>query len=386
LHRLREALHDSERAVASLRQELEAVTRERVTAKEELEAHRQKAITENEARIAEEARLRESLSASEKNLAALGLAFEDAKSQVGSTEGRLKEHWAASEQAIASLKRDLDAVRENAVAEFNERLAASEKAVATLKQEHASAITKAAADHQEKIAQKDTFIEELKAKLQGFAKIEKSILPAAAGQVSSSNRPGEQGVTNRRSFGVMAMAIVAALSTGAGGVGAYVYRGDGDGPRRDDQATIKGLQGKLAEQDKLNHDLEDGLRSQHDAYERVNEDLKRAEDQLRTQMGANPGAGANDDLQRQLTDERAVNQQLQQKLTALETELVQRKQDIATRDQTIDQLNRQLQEAKSQEAKAHATKEIRPKPRQTIDFDTTIRNLEREYGIPRIGR
>jgi hypothetical protein len=44
------------------------------------------------------------------------------------------------------------------------------------------------------------------------------------------------------------------------------------------------------------------------------------------------------------------------------------------------------QDSKSQDAKARDTKDVRPRPRQSFDLDTTIRNLERDYGIPRTGR
>jgi chromosome segregation ATPase len=183
------------------------------------------------------------------------------------------------------------------------------------------------------------------------------------------------------------MTIAAMLFAGAGGVGGYFFRGD-DSSLSKDRATIKDLQAKLAETGKLNRDLEEGLRSQHEAYQRVNQDLKRAEDQLKIQTSANLGTGANDDLQRELTETRGANQQLQQKLTATEAELLQRGQDVTTRVQTIEQLKGQLQKAQAQrprDKESHDTKEVRPKPRQSNDFNSIIRNLEREYGIPRIG-
>jgi chromosome segregation ATPase len=434
LRRLREALQGSERAAAAAKLELEVVRRDMIAAKEELKALT--ASHESKEGLAEEARLRDSLVASEKNLAALQLELDAARARLGSNENQLKEHLATSERAIASLKRELDAAGEDAVAELNEKLAAGEdamaslkqehastiakvaeahqekiaqkdtfidelkaklhgfaesgeklvageKAMATLKQEHASTLAKAAEDHQKKIAQKDTFIEELKAKLQGFA--EQKIAPAA-GLASTSNGSGQQGDTNRRSFGITAMSIVAMLFAGAGGLGGYLYHGDDASSRNDGQATVRDLQAKLAELGKLNRDLQDGLRSQREAYQRVSDDLKRAEDQLRTKTTANADPGSGVELQRQLTDARAANQQLQQKLTASETELVQRRQDVATKDQTIEQLTRQLQEAKAQEDQSQDSKEAKPRSRLGTDLDTTIRNLEREYGIPRIGR
>ena len=99
------------------------------------------------------------------------------------------------------------------------------------------------------------------------------------------------------------MTIAAMLFAGAGGVGGYFFRGDNSSLSKD-RATIKDLQARLAETGKLNRDLEEGLRSQHEAYQRVNQDLKLAEDQLKIQTSANPGKGANDDLQRELVPRR----------------------------------------------------------------------------------
>jgi DNA repair exonuclease SbcCD ATPase subunit len=511
--RLQEALHGGERTIASLKHELEAAKQELVAAQDEVKVLKQKAITDalhdSEERLAEEARLRDSLAESEKNVAALRLELDAAKSQFASSQGQLKEHLTAGQHAIETVKRDLDLVREKAVTELkeglaageriiaslkrehadalaqaaaahserlaaseqeiatlkkehadalaqtaaerderlaageqvaaslkkehasalaqaaaehnerlaagqqeiaalkqehagalarvaaahSERLAASEQMIASLKKEHAGALARAAADLQQKIALKEGSIEELKAKLQNFAEREKQQL--AAGVASFTKEPG-QGTTSRRGFGAVAMTIAAMLLAGAGGVGGYFFHGDDSGLLKNDRATIKDLQTKLAETGKLKRDLEGLLRSQNEAYQRVNEDLKRAEDQLRNQTDANPVTGANDDLQRQLTEARGANQQLQQRLNASGAELAQRKQDVTTRDQTIDQLKAQLQDAKAQEAKAQEapsrdnrdsrdTKEMRPR-RQSNDFNTTIRNLEREYGIPRIGR
>jgi hypothetical protein len=95
-------------------------------------------------------------------------------------------------------------------------------------------------------------------------------------------------------------------------------------------------------------------------------------------------------LQRQLQEARALQQQQQNRLAAFQADVERSKQDIASRDQTIAQLNQELQDeksdSKSQDAKARDTKNVRPRPRQSFDLDTTIRNLERDYGIPRTGR
>lgn len=377
----------SEHLLVPLRQELKLAKEQLDAAKEELDALKQTAINASshpaEERRAEETRLRDRLAESERNMAALRLELETAKSQLGSTENQLRDHQASGELTVVSLKRELDLAKEKARTELDEHRAAGERMVATLKQEHAGAIAKVTSDHHEKIAQKETLIEELKARLQGFAEREKTHLAAATAALSGGSGP-QQGAS-RRSFGTMAVSAIAAMFAGAGGVGGYVYRGgSSSSTRKDDQAAVQSLQAKLTEADRLSHDLEDRLRSQREAYERVNGELKNAEEKLK-QAASNP-AGANDDVQRQLTDLRAAGQQLQQRLGAVEAELAQRKQDIATRDQTIAQLNQQLQEAKSQPSTSHETKDVRPRPRQTIDIDTTIRNLEREYGIPRIGR
>ncbi len=127
------------------------------------------------------------------------------------------------------------------------------------------------------------------------------------------------------------------------------------------------------------------MRSLHEAYDRLDQDLKTAQEQLRTQA-QNPGAVAGgDDVQRPLTEAQTANRDLQQKLAATAAELDQRKQQMATQDQTIARLNQELQDAKSQEpkpreTKSQDTKESKPRLRRGSDFESTIRNLEREYG------
>lgn len=389
--RLLEMQREHESQVAALKQQLEDARRDLEITKEELRAARQKAITDtmrdSEARLMEEERLRNSVATSEDDKAALQRELDATKAQLVAAENRLKDHVTASEQSSASLKRELDASREKAASELKERLAAGEKAVAMLEQRHAGATEKLAKDHQQAIAQKEGLIQELREKLQAF---EGKLRSATAQTPAPPNGAGEQGTTSRRTFGAMAMTLLAAVSSSAGGAAGYFVR-PATGARPEDQTAIEDLQSKLAQQTKLNRDLEEGLRSQHEAYERVTSDLKRAESELKNQPAPNPPSGATDDLQRQVTELRAASQEQQQKLAALEAELNQRRQDITTRDQTIAQLNQELQDAKAREAKAQENKprvnnEVRPKPQPSIDLDNTIRNIEREYGLPRIGR
>lgn len=445
VHRLLEALRESRQAINSLQQDLDTATRELEEARGELKVLRERAITDavddTEARMAEQSRLRESLAESEKNVTALKSELEAAKSQFSTTQDQLKEEVAvghakiaaltvdlerprekvaaefhgkvtASEKLVDAMKqqhaseikkaaddhhekvtaltRDLATVKERAVAEFQGRLTASEKLIETLKQRHATEIERVADGHQDKVAQKDSLIDELQVKLKDL--------------VDSGKVP----VTTRRSFGTMAMAAMAAVSGGAGGVGGYFFRPE-------EGSASEATQAKLDEAKTLNEKLQGALQSQHEAYERTVSELKRVEARLRDQPPPNP-TGANEELERQLNEARATsqqqlaearakNQQQEGRLAALQAELDRSKQDIAARDQTIaarnqtiEQLNDRLQDAKSSDARAQDTKqeakphekEVRPTPRKTIDLETTIRNLEREYGrdfgIPRIGR
>lgn len=390
--RLRDEVRAGERAMAALSKELERARQDLVAVKQELDSHK-KAITDppgpSEKRIAEEGRLRDSLAKSEQDLAAVRLEVEAAKAKLGSTEDELKAHLATGAQAVAALELELKTAREQAAAQLKEKQVGGDQAIALLKQEQAGAVAKAVASHKEEIVKKQGLIEELKAKLEGFVEREKKALP---GQVTSVAPLESEAATSRRSFGMAAMTAAAALFTGAGGVGGYVFHGDSRDARKADDASVADLQVRLAEASKINGDLQEGLRSQHEAYERINADLKRADDQLSSQTVGNSGAAAGDDVQRQLADARAANQQLQQKVATGDAALAQSRQDLAARDHTIAQLQAQLQEVKSsqnnksQENKPQDTKEVRPRPRRAPDFETTIRDLEREYNIPGIGR
>ncbi|SFH98932.1 zinc ribbon domain-containing protein [Bradyrhizobium sp. cf659] len=433
VQRLLEALRESKHAINSMQQDLDTATRELDEARDELKVLREKAITDTvndaEERMAEQGRLRDRLAESQKSVETLQSELKAARSQFGSVQEQLKEEVAASHAKIASLALDLETAREKVAAEFHGKVAASEKLVDALKQDHASEIRKVADDHQgkiaalthdlatarekigaefhgrlvageklietlrqrhaseigkvadghqEKIAQKEALIEELTAKLQGLA-----------GGGNASVPPVLPVTTTRRSFGTMAMAALATVSTGVGGAGGYFLLPGNDSAPDD-------LRAKLAEANKLNREMQEALRSQHEAYERINSDLKRAESQIKNQSSPNPGTDANEELQRQLTEARAATQQQQSRQAALQAEFDRSKQDIAARDQTIEQLNKQLRDAKAPDTRAQdpkpqdarpQEKDVRPKPRgHSIDLETTIRNFEREYGIPRIGR
>ncbi|MDF0515727.1 hypothetical protein P0R31_00520 [Bradyrhizobium yuanmingense] len=436
-HRLLEALRESKQAMGSLQQDLESATRELDEARDELNVLRQKAITDTvndtEERMAEQSRLRGSLAESQKSVETLRSELETAKLQSSAIQDKLEEEIAAGQakiaalaleldttkqevaaelhgkvaaseklidrmkqqhaneirkatddhhEKIAALTRDLATVKERVVAEFQGRLTASEKLIETLRQRHVNEIGKAADDSQEKVAQKDSLIEGLQKKLHGL--VEDGKVPA----------------TTRRSFGTMAMAVLATVSGGAGSVGGYFLQPG---------AASGAKQAELDEAKALNEKLQTALQSQNEVYERTLNDLKRAEARLRDQPAPNANTGANEELQRQLNEARATSQQQlsearakdqqqEGRLAALQAELDRSKQDIAARDQTIaarnqtiEQLNSQLQAANSSDARAPEAKpyerEVKPRPRsKTIDLEQTIRNLEREYGIPRIGR
>lgn len=388
--RLREMLRDHELRVATLTQQLDGAGRDLEITKEELREARQKAVSDtmrdSDARMAEEQRLRDSLATSENNRARLQSELDATTAKLVSTEKQLTDHMIETGQSSASMKGALDAAHEKAVTDLRDKLAGGEKALATLKQQHAGVTEKLAKDHQQVIAQKESLIEELRDKLKA---VEDKMRPATVQAVPLS-AADTQATTSRRNFGMMAMTLLATVSSGAGGIAGYLIRPAGS-PPPDDHAATEDLQTKLAQATKLNQNLEEGLRSQHEAYERVTSDLKRVEAELKNQPAPNPGPSANDDLQRQVMELRAASQEQQKRLAALEAQLDQRKQDVASRDQTIAQLNQELQDAKAREAKAedtkpHVSSDPRPKPRPAIDLDATIRNLEREYGIPRIGR
>jgi chromosome segregation ATPase len=441
---------DDTAEVLRLKAALDASERNAVGLMRELEAARQKAIADalrdSEQRISEEARLKDSLAESTRTVAALREELEGARRErekQSPAEQRLKDSLAAGEQMVASLKRDLDAAREKAAAEaardaearvaeetrlkdhlaasaqsiaelktqleaahsrgadaatqagngLKESLAAGERTIATLKRDIEGVTQRLTNDHKQQIAHKDTLIDDLKKKLENFAELEKKFQTAAAGTLSAkgSEQGAASGTTNKRQFGAVAMSVIAMLSTGAGGVGGYFYHGSGGQP-----SIISDLQRKLSTSDGLNRQLQTGLRELHEAYERLGGDLKTAQAQLNARP-QDPGAGSNDDVHRQLAEADAVNKDLQQRINATAAELEQRKQQVATQDQTIARLNQELQDAKSREANAESretksqeSRETKPRPRRASDFESTIRKLEREYGreygIPGYGR
>jgi DNA repair exonuclease SbcCD ATPase subunit len=344
-------------------------------------------------------RLKKLLAASERDVAKLEHAVETAKrdheaaiaqaevqakqdTEAWKTEeSRLKEHLTASTQAIADLEKKHSDVA--TVATQNEqRLQESHATVAVLKQEHEGVIQKLTAGHQDLIAQKDKLLGVLKKDLDDA--LEKKVIPLSD--------PPASAVPAKRKFGPMAMSVIATLLTGAGGAGGYYYHGSGENgtPKTVQPAIVSDLQNKLSVSDRLNQELQDRSRALNEAYGRLDQDLKVAQDQLKAQA-ANPGAGSGDDVKGQLTEAQAANKDLQQKLTATAAELDQRKQQIATQEQSIARMNQELLDVRSQETKPRETKsqepkepkeskESKPRARRASDFESTIRNLEREYG------
>jgi hypothetical protein len=277
---------------------------------------------------------------------------------------------------------------------LRESQAAAERTVASVKQEHEGVIQKLTAGHQDLIAQKDKLLGVLKA---DFDALKKEVMAASVGPSGGTNPGAGSAVPAKRKFGPMAMSVIATLLAGAGAVGGYYFHGSGDSgaTKTAPPAVVSDLQNKLNAADHLNQELQDRSRALNEAYGRLDQDLKTAQDQLKAQA-ANPGAGPGDDVKGQLTDAQAANKELQQKLAATAAELDQRKQQIATQEQSIARMNQELldvrsqepkpREAKSQEPKsqepkeAKDSKESKPRPRRASDFDSTIRNLEREYG------
>jgi chromosome segregation ATPase len=446
------APHNETSDVLRLKAALDASERNAVALMQELEAARQKAIADalrdSEQRISEETRLKDSLAESTRTVVSLRSELEAARrqsEQQSPAEQRLRDGLAAGEQMIASLRGDLDAAREKAAAEaardaearvaeetrlkehlaagaqtiaelktqleaahsraadattqaghgLKETLAASERTIATLKRDLEEGAQRLTNDHKQQIAHKDTLIDELKKKLEKFAELEKKLQASVTGTLSA--RGSEQGapagttITNKRQFGAVAMSVIAMLSTGAGGAGGYFLFGNDAQP-----AIVSELQRKLKTSDGLNQQLQTGLRELHEAYERVGQDLKTAQ----AQLSAHPhdaGAVSNDDVQRQLAEAGAANKDLQQRSNAIAAELEQRRQQVATQEQTIARLNQELQDAKSREAnagpretKSQEPREVKPRPHRATDFESTIRKLEREYGreygVPGYGR
>ena len=359
-------------------------------------------------------RLKKLLAASERDVAKLEHAVETAKRDHEAAiaqaevqakrdaeawkaeESRLKEHLTASTQAIADLEKKhsevVTVVTQNEQ-QLQESHAAAKRTVAALKQEHEGVIQTLTAGHQDLIAQKDKLFGVLK---QDFDELKK-VIPVPVGPPTGTNPDAASAVPAKRRFGPMAMSIVATLLTGAGGVGGYYYHGSGDsGATKTAQPAIVGdLQNKLNASERLNQELQDRSRALNEAYGRLDQDLRTAQDQLKAQA-ANPGTGSGDDVKGQLTEAQAANKELQKKLAATAAELDQSKQQIATQEQSIARMNQELLDLRSQEAKPRETKsqetkaqepkdpkeskESKPRPRRASDFESTIRNLEREYG------
>jgi DNA repair exonuclease SbcCD ATPase subunit len=362
LERLKKLLAASERDVAKLEQAVETAKRDHDEAIAQAEAQ---AKRDTEAWKAEEARLKEHLTASTQAMADLEKKHSEVATVATQNEQRLRESQAAAERTVASVK-----------------------------QEHEGVIQKLTAGHQDLIAQKDNLLGVLKA---DFDALKKELMAASVGPSGGTNPGAGSAVPAKRKFGPMAMLVIATLLTGAGGAGGYYFHGsrDSGATKTAPPAVVSDLQNKLNAADHLNQELQDRSRALNEAYGRLDQDLKTAQDQLKAQA-ANPGAGPGDDVKGQLADAQAANKELQQKLAATAAELDQRKQQIATQEQSIARMNQELldvrsqepkpREAKSQEPKsqepkeAKDSKESKPRPRRASDFDSTIRNLEREYG------
>jgi chromosome segregation ATPase len=362
LERLRKLLAASERDVERLQQAAETTKRNHEAAVAQAEA---KAKQGEEAWKAEESRLKEHVTASTQAMADLEKKHSEATTFAAQNEQRLKDSQAAAERTIASVK-----------------------------QEHEGVIQKLTAGHQDLIAQKDKLLGVLKA---DFDALKKEVMAASVGASGGTNPGAAPAVPAKRKFGPVAMSVIATLLTGAGGAGGYFFHGGGDSgaTKAAQPAVVSDLQNKLNASDRLNQELQDRSRALNEAYDKLDQDLKTAQDQLKAQA-ANPGAGPGDDVKGQLTDTQAANKELQQKLAATAAELDQRKQQIATQEQSIARMNQELldlrsqepkpretksQEPKSQEPKeAKESKESKPRPRRASDFESTIKTLEREYG------
>jgi DNA repair exonuclease SbcCD ATPase subunit len=356
-------------------------------------------------------RLKKLLAASERDVAKLEQAVETAKRDHDEAiaqaeaqakrdteawkaeEARLKEHLTASTQAMADLEKkhfEVATVATQNEQRLRESQAAADRTITSVKQEHEGVIQKLTAGHQDLIAQKDKMLGVVKADFDAF----KKEVMAKSGGTNPGPAPA---VPAKRKFGPVAMSVIATLLTGAGGAGGYFFHGSGDSgaTKAAQPAVVSDLQNKLNAADRLNQELQDRSRALNEAYGRLDQDLKTAQDQLKVQA-ANPSAGPGDDVKGQLTEAQAANKELQQKLSATAAELDQRKQQIATQEQSIARMNQELLDLRSQEAKPRETKsqetksqepkeakeskESKPRPRRASDFESTIKTLEREYG------
>jgi DNA repair exonuclease SbcCD ATPase subunit len=331
-------------------------------------------------------RLKGLLAVSEQDAAELKLQLETEKRKAAdalkdceqhiSEAARLKDSLEQSAQTVGSLQRDLEAEKSQS--------GRHGETVVALKQEHEGVLQKLTSGHQQLIAHKDTLIDNLK---KNVTELERKAQTLVADDLKTGgSKPVETTVASaKRQFGLMAMFAIATLFAGAGGAGGYYYHGGADSgaPKAAQSASVGDLQNKLNASNRLNQELQDGLRSLHEAYDRLDQDLKTAQEQVRP-LAPNPGGGSGDDAQRRLSEAETANKDLQQKLTDTQADLDQRKQQVTTEEQTIARLTQELQDAKSQEAKpretkSQDTKEVKPRPRRSSDFESTIRNLEREY-------
>jgi chromosome segregation ATPase len=304
-------------------------------------------------------------------------------------ETRLKQHLSESAQALAELEKKLE-TRHSEVADvatqhehrFKESQAEAERAIASLKQEHDGVIQRLAADHQGLIAQKDKLYDVLK---KDFEVLEQKFANAPVGPPDGARPDGVPASSSRRQFSPLVMSIVATLFAGAGGAGGYFFHGstESGAPKTDQAALISESQNRLNQSEQTNQGLRDELRSSREAYEKLDQESK---EQLRAQA-AGAGAGSSDEVRKL----EATNKDIQQRLNDTATELDRSNQRVAEDEKTITQLNLELQDLKSQAAKPRETKsqdstrsqdqkEAKPRPRRASDFESTIRNLEREYG------
>jgi chromosome segregation ATPase len=352
-------------------------------------------------------RLKKLLAASERDVAKLEHDLETAKRDhdvaIGQTtaqarreaeawnaeETRLKQHLSESAQALAELEKKLETghsdvadVASQHEHRFKESQAEAERAIASLKQEHDGVIQRLAADHQGLIAQKDKLFDVLK---KDFEILEKKFASAPVGLPDGAIPDGAPAPPAKRQFSPLVMSIIAMLFAGAGGAGGYLFHGSAESgaPKADQAALISETQNRLNQSEQSNQGLRDELRSSREAYDKLDQETK---EQLRAQA-AGAGAGSSDEVRKL----EAANKDIQQKLTDTATDLDRSNQRITEDEKTIKQLNQELQESKSQEAKPRETKsqdstksqdqkESKPRPRRASDFESTIRNLEREYG------
>jgi chromosome segregation ATPase len=329
--------------------------------------------------------------------AAIGQATAQARREAeawDAEESRLKQHLSESAQALAELEKKLE-TKHSEVADvatqhenrIKESQAAAERAIAVLKQEHDGVIQRLTADHQGLIAQKDKLFDVLK---KDFDILREKFADSAVAPPGGSKPDGAPSSPAKRQFSPLVMSIIAMLFAGAGGAGGYFFHGTESGaPKADQSALVSETRDRLNHSEQSNRGLQDELRSLHEAYDNLDHDFKAAQEQLKSQP-TNAGAGSSYDAQRQLSDAQETIKSLQQKQAATAADLEQSKQQMDAQEHTIARLNQELQDVRSQEAKPQETKpretksqesrESKPRPRRASDFESTIRNLEREYG------